>query len=121
MALDRTRPTVIVCRGCCCGTAKKHPDTDHKAQLAMLRDQMRDVADLRVTDCLGPCERSNVLVVTPSQGGHRQGGRSTWLGYVFTEEAGSAIADWLREGGPGLADFPRSLRRYRFTRLRKPR
>jgi hypothetical protein len=121
MALDRTRPTVTVCRGCCCGTAKKHPDTDHQAQLSWLREQLRGVADLRVTDCLGPCERSNVLVVTPSQGGHRQGGRSTWLGYVFTEEAGSAIADWLREGGPGVADFPRGLRRYRFTRLRKRR
>ena len=106
MASDRIRPTVTVCRGCCCGTDKKHPDTDHQAQLAMLRDQVRDVADL-----LGPCERSNVLVVTPSHGGHRQGGRSTWLGYVFTEESGSAIADWLREGGPGLDDFPRSLRR----------
>ncbi|MCV7422104.1 (2Fe-2S) ferredoxin domain-containing protein [Mycobacterium yunnanensis] len=121
MALDRTRPTVTVCRGCCCGTAKKHPDTDHPAQLGVLRDLMRDVADLRVTDCLGPCERSNVMVVTPSDGGRRCGGRSTWLGYVFTDDAGSDIADWLREGGPGLAEFPRSLRRYRFTRSRRRR
>jgi hypothetical protein len=87
----------------------------------MLRELMRDIADFRITDCLGPCERSNVLVVSPSEGGHRHGGRSTWLGYVFDEAAGLAIAGWLRDGGPGLADFPRSLRRYRFKRPMKRR
>ena len=121
MALDRTRPTVTVCRGCCCGTSKKHPDTDHEAQLSVLRGLMREIADLRITDCLGPCERSNVLVVSPSQDGHRRGGRSTWLGYVFNEDASSTIAEWVRGGGPGLADLPRSLRRYRFERPRKRR
>jgi len=121
MALDRTRPTVTVCRGCCCGTAKKHPDNDHEAQIRMLRDLVREVADIRITDCLGPCERSNVLVVSPSEGGHRRGGRPTWLGYVFDETAGSAIAGWLHDGGPGLADFPWGLRRHRFERPKKRR
>ena len=121
MSLDRNKPTVTVCRGCCCGTTKKHPDTDHEALLVALGDLVRDIADLRVTDCLGPCERSNVVVVSPSRGGHRRGGRSTWLGYVFDDTAGSAIASWLQGGGPGLADFPRSLRRHRFERPRKRR
>ena len=47
--------------------------------------------------------------------------RFRWLGYVFGEVAGSAIAEWLRDGGPGVAEFPRGLRRYRFTRARKRR
>lgn len=121
MSLDRTRPTVTVCRGCCCGTAKKHPRIDHDAQLVELRDLVHGVADLRVTDCLGPCERSNVMVVSPSRDGRQGGGRSTWLGQVLDGEAGSAIAGWLRDGGPGLADFPRSLRAHRFERPKTPR
>ncbi|TDL08304.1 (2Fe-2S) ferredoxin domain-containing protein [Mycolicibacterium obuense] len=121
MALDRTKPTVTLCRGCCCGTSKKHPDYDHDAQVSSLSALLVGVADLRITDCLGPCERSNVLVVTPSADGHRGGGRSTWLGYVFDETAGSAIAEWLCDGGPGVSEFPRSLRRHRFNRPRKRR
>ncbi|TRW79120.1 (2Fe-2S) ferredoxin domain-containing protein [Mycolicibacterium sp. 018/SC-01/001] len=121
MALDRTKPTVTLCRGCCCGTSKKHPDNDHEAQVSSLRTVLHEVADLRITDCLGPCERSNVLVVTPSADGYRRGGRSTWLGYVFDETSGSAIAEWLRDGGLGVSEFPRSLRRHRFTRPRKRR
>ncbi|SDD97434.1 hypothetical protein SAMN04488581_3165 [Mycolicibacterium neoaurum] len=116
MPLDRTRPSVTVCRGCCCGTAKKHPRIDHEAQLAELRDLVRDVADMRVTDCLGPCERSNVVVVSPSSGGRRRGGRATWLGQVLDEQTGSAIAGWLRDGGPGVVDLPPGLRRHRFDR-----
>ncbi|MFJ9030635.1 hypothetical protein ACIRQP_19335 [Streptomyces sp. NPDC102274] len=39
------RPTVTVCRGCCCGTPRA-PHLDHAAQLADLRTSLADVASL---------------------------------------------------------------------------
>ncbi|MFY1632080.1 hypothetical protein ACN27F_02145 [Solwaraspora sp. WMMB335] len=53
---------VTVCRGCCCGTSRKHPDVDHDGQLRALR---ASGARVRVVDCLNTCERSNVVVVQP--------------------------------------------------------
>lgn len=109
MTLDQSNPTVTVCRGCCCGTVKKHPTIDHGARLANLRNLVEGIANVRVSDCLGPCERSNVVVVSPSQRGHRAGGRPTWLGYVLDASAEAQISAWLRDGGPGLAPTPEVL------------
>ena len=109
MALDQTKPTITVCRGCCCGTVKKHPRIDHDTRLAILRNLVEGIGNLRVSDCLGPCERSNVVVVSPSKRGHRAGGRPMWLGYVLGASAEVDISDWLRDGGPGLAPLPEAL------------
>ncbi|BBY28772.1 (2Fe-2S) ferredoxin domain-containing protein [Mycolicibacterium sediminis] len=114
MALNRSKPTVTVCRGWCCGTVKKHPTIDHEARLARLRDLVEGIGNLRTSDCLGPCERSNVVVVSPSAPGHRAGGRPAWLGYVLDTHTETDISDWLRDGGPGLARPPEALARYRF-------
>ncbi|GIG56720.1 hypothetical protein Lfu02_10920 [Longispora fulva] len=112
---QRTRCRVTVCRGCCCGTARKHPDTDHDAQLDALRAGLAGVAVVRaVPDCLGPCERSNVVVVGPSPAGRAAGGRPAWLGGVLDEGTVAAIADWVALGGPGVAEPPRALRDLRF-------
>lgn len=108
------KPTVTVCRGCCCGTVKKHPTIDHDARLANLRNLVEGIGNLRTSDCLGPCERSNVVVVSPSGRGRRAGGRPTWLGRVLDARAETAIFNWLRDGGPGLAQTPEALARYRF-------
>jgi hypothetical protein len=89
------RPTsVLVCRGCCCGTVGKHPDVDHVGQLARLRAALPDDGS-RVweVDCLGPCERSNVVVV-------RRGRRRRWFGEVLDQEDTGALAAWLA-AGPG--------------------
>ncbi|WP_134741528.1 (2Fe-2S) ferredoxin domain-containing protein [Nocardioides sp. 503] len=104
-------PTVTVCRGCCCGTATKRPLVDHAARLEALRRLLDGTARVRVTDCLGPCERSDVMVVSPSPEGRRSGGRPVWLGQVNGRHEPSALADWVAAGGPGLADVPESLRR----------
>lgn len=119
MALDRSRPTVIVCRGCCCGTADKHPDIDHDAELESLRNLVGGVGNFRVTECLGPCERSNVVVVAPSRCGHRTGGRPTWLGFVLGAGMKEEIAGWLCNGGPGLAEMPTPLISHCFEQRRK--
>jgi predicted metal-binding protein len=73
--MSSTLPTVTVCRGCCCGTRKKHPDVDHRAQLDELRASVKDVARVRTSDCLDDCKRSNVMVVSPSRSGRGDGAR----------------------------------------------
>lgn len=98
---------VALCRGCCCGTASKHPDSDHPAQAETLAAAHGAV--LTVTGCLGNCERSNTVVVVPSAAGRAAGGAVTWLGRVLDTAATRAVADWVDAGGPGIADLPALL------------
>ena len=113
----RDRPTLTACRGCCCGTAKRRPGVDHGARLEALRDLVGDRAIVRVTDCLGPCERSDVIVVGPSPAARRSGARPVWLGQLNGRHETAAISDWIHAGGPGVADLPESLRRSRFRQV----
>ncbi|GFH68839.1 MULTISPECIES: (2Fe-2S) ferredoxin domain-containing protein [Streptomyces] len=92
---------VVVCRDCCCGTAKV-PGIDHAAQTARLRAQV----PVRVSDCLDVCEQANVVVVQPSAQGRANGARPVWLGLVNDLEATEDIAAWARAGGPGVAPQP---------------
>ncbi|MFE4373384.1 (2Fe-2S) ferredoxin domain-containing protein [Streptomyces sp. NPDC056835] len=114
------RPTVTVCRGCCCGTPKV-PHLDHAAQLAGLRASLADVASVRRTDCLDACEHANVVVIQPSAEGRRAGGRPVWLGPVNDLDAAADITTWVKNGGPGLADPPEILDLYTFTPSRRVR
>lgn len=107
-------PTVTVCRGCCCGTTKKQPGVDHAARLDALREQLGSLANLRVTDCLGPCERSDVMVVSPSPSARRDGARPVWLGQLNGRHESTAITEWVHAGGPGAVELPESLRRGQF-------
>lgn len=112
------RPTVTVCRGCCCGTAKVQR-LDHAAQLTDLRESLAGVATVRLTDCLDACERANVLVIQPSPEGRRAGGRPVWLGLVNDPDATADITAWIKAGGPGLADPPDILGLYTFAPSRR--
>jgi hypothetical protein len=109
---DRDSLTLLVCRGCCCGTASKHPDVDHDEQLATLRSAAahRASARMRVVRCLGQCHESNVVVVK-----HRRptGGSATWLGRVLAPEAVGAIAEWVMDR-TNQGEVPPSLRRLVF-------
>ncbi|MFF2848859.1 (2Fe-2S) ferredoxin domain-containing protein [Streptomyces sp. NPDC058001] len=114
------RPTVTVCRGCCCGTSKV-PYLDHEAQMSDLRSLLAGVAMVRRTDCLDVCERANVIVIQPSPEGRRAGGRPVWLGQVNAPEAAADITTWVKNGGPGLADPPDILDLYTFSPSRRVR
>ncbi|MFE4537104.1 (2Fe-2S) ferredoxin domain-containing protein [Streptomyces scopuliridis] len=114
------RPTVTVCRGCCCGTPKV-PRLDHAAQLTELRGSLAEVASVRRTDCLDACERANVVVIQPSAEGRRAGGRPVWLGLVNDPDAAADITAWVKDGGPGLADPPEILDLYTFIPSRRVR
>ncbi|SDD91187.1 hypothetical protein [Actinokineospora iranica] len=101
---------VTVCRDCCCGTVKKHPDVDHGYQLARIKDvAARHGAMVRVAECLDTCATSNVVVV------QAKGGKPVWLGFVLTDAAVDDIDTWLAAGGPGVAPLPATLELHRIT------
>lgn len=97
---------ITVCRGCCCGTERKHPDVDHDRQLQVLRERLPSV---RVADCLDACEVSNVVVVQPSPAARAAGAKPVWVGSVLDDDAVHGVADWVDAGGPGLAAPPASI------------
>lgn len=94
---DRGAFSVLVCRACCCGTERKHPDVDHDAQrLALLAAAHAGGGSCRVVDCLGECHASNVVVVR-----HRRGRPADWFGHVLEPAQTEALAGWLRSGAAG--------------------
>ncbi|MEU3464261.1 (2Fe-2S) ferredoxin domain-containing protein [Streptomyces sp. NPDC006733] len=104
--------TLVVCRGCCCGNAGKHPGTDHQGQLDRLRAAAADSGGrlaLRTTDCLGPCDQANIVVVQPSAEGRRKGGRAVWIGFATDDGSTDDILAWVAAGGPGETAPPATL------------
>ncbi|MDQ2826390.1 MAG: (2Fe-2S) ferredoxin domain-containing protein [Actinomycetota bacterium] len=118
---EATRCVVTVCRGCCCGTASKHPDVDHSGQLEQLRLRLGGATPVRVSDCLDSCEHSNVIVVTPSVLGRRAGTGPVWLGEVLDPDSTAELAEWVAAGGPGVADAPAALSSHVFRPPRQMR
>lgn len=108
-------PLVTVCRGCCCGIPGTSLGVGHAERLDRLEDALDGVARVRVSDCLGHCERADVVVVAPTPLGRRLGGRPVWLGRVNGRHEATAIADWIRAGGPGIAPLPADIARHRFV------
>lgn len=113
--------SVTVCRGCCCGTRRKHPDVDHSAQLAALRRGIGTHGRVRTSECLDACAQSNIVVVVPSAAGRAGGARPVWLRDVLDDDVTECIVRWVRSGGPGVADPPDLLELFVFTPSRRVR
>ncbi|MEV8531924.1 (2Fe-2S) ferredoxin domain-containing protein [Streptomyces sp. NPDC051211] len=113
LAAHGPRPcTLVVCRGCCCGTSRKNPGTDHAAQLARLEEAAAGSEGrlaVRTVDCLGPCAQANIIVVQPSTEARRRGARATWFGWVLDDSATDDITAWALSGGPGSTPLPPAL------------
>ena len=61
MSVNDTSLSVLVCRGCCCGT---HDGPDHERHLDVITNSVIHAAGrVKVTNCIGPCDRKNVVVV----------------------------------------------------------
>jgi (2Fe-2S) ferredoxin len=75
---------------------------------------------VRTSECLGPCEQADVVVVRPSPDGRRHGGRPVWFGLV-DEYSAERLLEWVAAGGPGLAPIPDLLVLHRIDRPRPAR
>jgi len=102
MRRDDKSLSVLVCRGCCCGSYAKHPRVDHAEHLRTLTGALAGVPGAKVwaVDCLNSCERSNVVVV-------RTAGKRRWFGEMLADDDVETLAGWLRVGAPG--DTPTDL------------
>lgn len=93
--------SVLVCRGCCCGTERKLPGVDHAAHVERLRSGVASNLDsrLRTVDCLGPCDRANVVVV-------RRGQDRWWFGDLHDDGQIDTLSQWLASPvGPPPAEL----------------
>lgn len=101
--------SVLVCRGCCCGT-DKHRHVPHAAHLAALqRAARRAGAICQVTGCLDRCDDSNVVVLRRTRGDGSV--ETVWLGRVLSTATVGLACSWLERGG----DMPAGLRRHRLA------
>lgn len=88
--------SVLVCRGCCCGTQDR---PDHAAHLATITAATLDAGGLvKVTNCIGPCDRKNVVVVRTRATGSRWTAR--YFAAVDDVEV-AALQKWFREDPVG--------------------
>jgi len=111
-----TRPDrdVLLCRDCCCGSATKHPATDHSGQEQALLTSggvtgHGERVRVRVVDCLGQCDRSNVVLVRDFTRGRRP--VDTWLGDVHDDDLTWQVSGWAERGG----ELPEDLAAHRFA------
>ena len=81
---------VLICRGCCCGSERKHPAFDHDGQIVAISAMAR----ARIVDCVGECTHSNVVIVRSGDG------PSVWLGGISNPGITSALCEWLGAGAP---------------------
>jgi hypothetical protein len=92
-----TTASLLVCRGCCCGTADPAAAAD---RLGALQAAVVSLPGGRVTatNCLGPCSYADVVAVR-HRDVERTGRRypTTWLRQVDDAAAGE-LADWVRGG-----------------------
>ena len=116
-----TGPTVTLCRGCCCGTDRKHPGVDHAGQVERLRRDTEGTGRVRLSDCLDACAQSTVAVVSPSPAGRAAGARPVGRLGVLDRATEDEISAWVRAGGPGVADPPGMLDLRIFTPARRIR
>lgn len=90
---------MLVCRGCCCGT---QDDVDHERHLAAITAATEMASGrLKVTNCIGPCDRKNVVVVRTRHDLGRW--TSRYFGAVTAEEV-DAMCQWFASGDFGGAE-----------------
>jgi hypothetical protein len=117
------RPSVIVCRGCCCGRRGNGSDPASESFLRHLRSALYELG-IRVSvsqGCLGPCDRHDVVVVRPAPGARSRGASAIWLGWCSGESLIDDLVGFLAAGGPGRADVPDGLDLHSFSAPRTTR
>ena len=98
MSINQSSLSVLVCRGCCCGTQE---GVDHDGHLATIRAAAIDAGGrVKVTNCIGPCDRKNVVVV------RTRAPQSRWVARYYQAVDDAEVAS-LRTGvAAGVLDHP---------------
>lgn len=117
---ESAEPLVVVCRGGDCGSRRKHPEVDHQAQLAAIREGVGAGASVVVSRCLDACDHSNVVVVLPGSAG-RDFAEPVWVGEVNDQATTAEVIEWVQQGGPGIVDPPVLVDIKHFTPTRSNR
>lgn len=98
---------ISVCDGCCCGkTEKGHPEVPVQwlKKEWKLRGLLKRV-HLSISGCLGPCDVSNVVAISSSEG-------TQWLAGLNSQRHYSMLADWAEQSkiADSLLPLPKELR-----------
>ncbi|MBN8424367.1 (2Fe-2S) ferredoxin domain-containing protein [Microbacterium esteraromaticum] len=120
LTVPHDRMTVVVCRGGDCGSRIKHPDTDHAAQLAKVRNAAGDQSVVTVSRCLDACEHSNVIVLVPDADSENAGATPVWVGEVNDAEVTADILEVMDHPGD-LPDVPVVVELHTFRPTRQSR
>jgi len=82
--------SVLLCRDCCCGTDRKHPEFDHAAQRRELEGVISKAGGkLHIVKCIDACSYSNVVVIRPHNG------EKIWLGGLAQAETHVELCRFL--------------------------
>jgi predicted metal-binding protein len=91
--VSRRTASILVCRGCCCGSRTKHPGVNHEADLRRICEAaLAGGVRVRVTGCLGVCSASNLAVVRSQEGPAR------WIGGLHQRHVLRALLRWIADG-----------------------
>lgn len=97
--------SVLVCRGCCCGTDDGTRAVDH-VEILRGAAQRLPAGRLTLTNCLGPCSERDIVAVR-----HRDTDRpgrplaTTWFRLV-DDAAVEALRCWITAGATGDVPAP---------------
>ena len=106
MALPHEARRVKICRGCCCGkkTGQSSGADLRETALSMLREFKVQV---ELTECLGPCEQGDIVVVLPTPSERLSGQRPLWFGQMHSFTLTTLLAECLIKGFPeSINNFP---------------
>ncbi len=107
-----------MCRGGDCGSRRKHPQVDHVAQLARIRQELQgEHATVSVSKCLDQCELSNVMVVLPGRTARDAGVEPLWVGRVLDDGTTEAVVACARSIGRA-GEPPAAIATHRFVPTR---
>jgi len=97
MALPHEARRVKICRGCCCGkkTGQSSGADLRETALSMLREFNVQV---ELTECLGPCEQGDIVVVLPTPSERLSGQRPLWFGQMHSFTLTTLLAECLIKG-----------------------
>jgi cobaltochelatase CobN len=83
---------MIFCKGCCCGrTDRGLPEVPvQRIKEIWQREKLNRSIQLTVSDCLGPCDVPNVVLLLTAGG-------SEWLGRIAGDAAYNRLIEWARD------------------------